>query len=789
MDPALASAAVPAPNNFHDGLGERRRVADTKGDTVELLCLRRQLTSIPSFEFALRERAGRLANFRHTYFGRVRGIDRLNDPGATLAVVSDMTRGVRLSQLLTPADGRSVTIDINAALHLIRQFVSAIAMLHENAPDVAHGAISPERLVVTSNARVVIVEYVLGAALEQLRYSPERYWKELRVALPPGAGDPRFDQRTDVTQIGVVALSLVLGRLLTDDETPENLADVLASARGISGRSGIEPLPPGLRTWIGRALQIDSRHSFESALDARVELDRVLDGEDDGDDEPFTAPQVTTSPAPAAAPAPVRAPMLPRTIDAWEPYGTVAKSEETIVADIKPVVPMREPVHVELTPEPTLTAVALEPIAAALEPKLIAVALEPKPIAVALEPKPLVAERTPFVFPSEAAAPGVVDERKPADALVVPLAGSLGTHDAAMSTDGDDWTAMASEAPARSRMPIAIAAAALIAIAAGGAYVAKRSFAAPTVVVPTTGVLTVASNPPGATVFVDNVEHGATPLTLTLAAGSHFVELRGGGEARTLPITITGGMQTSQYIELPATAASTVGALQVRTEPAGAQVSVDGVARGKSPVLVENLAPGEHAVTIAGDFGTMKQAVTVQAATTASLVVPLSMASMTSMTAMTSTAATAGGEGSALSGWVSLAAPAEVQLFENKKLIGTSQSDRIMVAAGRHEIELVNEAIGYRASTVVQVSAGKVAPIKIEWPKGSVSLNALPWAEVWIDGEKSGETPIGNLSLPIGQHDVLFRHPDLGEQHNAITVSLTAPVRVSVDLRKDVRKP
>jgi hypothetical protein len=29
----------------------------------------------------------------------------------------------------------------------------------------------------------------------------------------------------------------------------------------------------------------------------------------------------------------------------------------------------------------------------------------------------------------------------------------------------------------------------------------------------------------------------------------------------------------------------------------------------------------------------------------------------------------------------------------------------------------------------------------------------------------------------------------LGEQHNAITVSLTAPVRLSVDLRKDVKKP
>ena len=73
---------------------------------------------------------------------------------------------------------------------------------------------------------------------------------------------------------------------------------------------------------------------------------------------------------------------------------------------------------------------------------------------------------------------------------------------------------------------------------------------------------------------------------------------------------------------------------------------------------------------------------------------------------------------------------------------------------------------------------------KVEWPKGTVAVNAVPWAEVWIDGDRIGETPIGNLSLPIGPHEIVFRHPELGELHHAVTVTLNTPARVSVDLRK-----
>ena len=38
-----------------------------------------------------------------------------------------------------------------------------------------------------------------------------------------------------------------------------------------------------------------------------------------------------------------------------------------------------------------------------------------------------------------------------------------------------------------------------------------------------------------------------------------------------------------------------------------------------------------------------------------------------------------------------------------------------------------------------------------------------------------GETPIGNYSLPIGSHEVVLRHPELGERRQTVMVGVGAP--------------
>jgi len=206
----------------------------------------------------------------------------------------------------------------------------------------------------------------------------------------------------------------------------------------------------------------------------------------------------------------------------------------------------------------------------------------------------------------------------------------------------------------------------------------------------------------------------------------------------------------------------------VQSDPAGAQVTIDGEDHGKAPVSIADLAPGEHEVVLLGTGGTpVKQKVVIQAGVTASILAPVSTAAP-----------------GPVSGWIAVKAPVTIEVHENGRLLGTSDTDRIMMAAGRHDVEFVNDTLGFKAVRTIQVPPGKVAPIAVDLPQGVINVNASPWAEVFIDGRSVGQTPIGNLPVTIGPHDVLFKNPQFGDKRQAVSVTMNAPVRLSVDMRK-----
>jgi hypothetical protein len=721
---------------FSDGLGHRVVTADgATGELLQVLHLRPILTSVPSFEFALRERAARLANFRHASYARVRRVDRTMTPSAPLAIVSDHVEGVRLSELLRIAEEHRLQLDTNAALYLIGQLVSAVALLHENARDAAHGLVAPERIVVTPQGRLVLVEHVLGAAIEQLHYGRDRLWQEFRIAMPATAGLPRFDHRADVAGIGSVALALLLGRPLAHDEHPYQVTALLNQGPARLGDAS-QPLSPGLRGWISRALQLELRRAFASASEAATALEEVLAAE----------PQFVA--------APVALEMF------LSRYGT---------ALLEPSAASTRPPAADVLPPAVREAQLL------VEPLSATVVAVPEPLLISMAPPKLeeLIDLSELDIPGQtpdAAPPAAVNPAPESDELLPASVEAEPRDDAQplFNPDAPFTVPMPLRQPAKSapgfRSRTATAVAAALILIAGGALAAAVYLGGESAT-PALGTLTVTSNPSGVPVSVDGVDRGVTPARITLAPGSHILELRR-GVPRVIPFTLSAGAEVSQYLEFAE--APLLGHLAVQSEPAGARVFVNGIERGVTPVTLDDLTPGEHDVMLQTELAVSRHRVTVAAGGTASLVVPI-----------------AGAASGPVSGWIAIKAPFRIEIHEQGRLLGTNDAERLMLSAGRHELEFVNASLAYKVTRVVQVPPGRTASIELELPRGVVSLNASPWAEVWINGERVGDTPLGNLSMPIGAHELVFRHPQFGEKRHAISVTLGAPVRVSVDMKQE----
>jgi hypothetical protein len=278
------------------------------------------------------------------------------------------------------------------------------------------------------------------------------------------------------------------------------------------------------------------------------------------------------------------------------------------------------------------------------------------------------------------------------------------------------------------------------------------------------GTLSIDSTPK-AKVFIDEAARGETPLRLELPAGQHHVRLEAEGAGRAFQINVIGGKEISQLVEL--TRQVVTGTIEVRSEPTGARVLIDGRSVGVSPVTVPDVKPGPHGVVVEGANGSVRQVVQVAAGATASILVPLNAA----------TNAPTGG-------WVSIDAPDELQVYEGGRLLGTSRSERIMVSVGSHDLELRHEAAGFTTTRSVQVQGGKVSKISVQLPDGNLSLNAVPWAEVWVDGQRIGETPVGNVAVRVGTHEVVFRHPQHGEVRQTVVVKAGESGRVTVNMAK-----
>jgi hypothetical protein len=145
------------------------------------------------------------------------------------------------------------------------------------------------------------------------------------------------------------------------------------------------------------------------------------------------------------------------------------------------------------------------------------------------------------------------------------------------------------------------------------------------------GTLAITTVPQGANVFIDNVFKGVTPLTLTdTPSGYHILRIILPGyndyvtSATVEPsktVLVQADLQSSETGNtttiLPSIPATTVpsrqnGSVAVTSVPNGAAVMLDGLYEGTTPVIIPDVLPGNHEISLTyPGYTTLNQSISI----------------------------------------------------------------------------------------------------------------------------------------------------------------------------------
>jgi hypothetical protein len=234
------------------------------------------------------------------------------------------------------------------------------------------------------------------------------------------------------------------------------------------------------------------------------------------------------------------------------------------------------------------------------------------------------------------------------------------------------------------------------------------------------------------------------------------VEFRRRNSSRKLNVDVAVGQSTRERLDWTA---KRKGSLEILTEPDGASVSVDGVARGVTPLTIDDLTAGSHEVVLESSSGSLRRTVTVAADRVAQITEAI------------------------YSGWLHVSSPIELQVTDGTRGIRLDERNQTLLPPGVHDLQFENVVFGFRERRRVEIKPGAIASLSITPSPSLLTVNASLPAEVLVDGKRAGETPLTDYPMDLGTRSVVVKSITGAERRFTITTTVK-PVSLAVDFSK-----
>ena len=282
-----------------------------------------------------------------------------------------------------------------------------------------------------------------------------------------------------------------------------------------------------------------------------------------------------------------------------------------------------------------------------------------------------------------------------------------------------------------------------------------------------TGTLLVNSDA-GGEVWVDGQRKDAAPAIISgLPAGDHVVEVKKDGFP---PWRQTVNVPGGQQVKVSATfAAATNASLRVISNEPDVEVFVDGESKGKAPVTVQSIKPGEHIVGGRKTrFKPMEQTVRVAAGENAIVSFRMEVAPPDRPRATLKVQ--------------SMVPNAEV--FVDGSSLGRAPIDRNDLDPGKHYVVVHKDGFTDFKREIVLLENQTVTLVADLSATGSLRILSSPeGADVKIDGELIGKTPVQRDAVSSGDHIVEFKMKGFFDHKETMKIEGGREKVFSVDLK------
>ena len=113
-------------------------------------------------------------------------------------------------------------------------------------------------------------------------------------------------------------------------------------------------------------------------------------------------------------------------------------------------------------------------------------------------------------------------------------------------------------------------------------------------------------------------------------------------------------------------------------------------------------------------------------------------------------------------GLISITTEPPADIFLGKKKLGRGSIQRASVPAGKHKLKIVLRK-GTQRVLPVKIKRGEHIEKSVAFGSGKLRVVVLPWANVWVDGQKKGQTPMPSMELLEGYHQVRLVNDQIGK--------------------------